>query len=185
MKTPKLLVALLALTIGAFAQDPGASAPADATKLALAREVIAAMHADKMIDNMTVQMKRMASQAAASGLPADATPERRQQAEELQGRIMDLSMSMAKDLIAKMDQIYAEVYSEPELTAMKTFFTSLEGQSMLAKQPQIMQRIMPLAQQMQHDLMPKIQQLVEEAKARAEATAPTSGNKPAEAPPTQ
>lgn len=43
---------------------------------------------------------------------------------------------------------------------------------MLAKQPEIMQHVMPLVQQMQRDLMPRIQQLVQGAK---DAEAPILG----------
>lgn len=160
---------MLALTTGAIAQD-------NAAKLALAREAIAAMQVDKMFDGMATQMKQIATKLAP--LTPDATPEQRKKAEELQGKIMDLSMGAAKGMIGKMDQIYADVYSEAELKAMKGFFTSPEGQSMLAKQPQVMAHIMPLVQEMQRDLMPKIQQLVEEAKAEAAkakaAEAPTA-----------
>jgi len=161
MKTSRLLLALLALTTGALAQDNAAA------KLALAHEAIAAMHADKMFDGMAAQMKQMAAQSM--NLPADTTPEKRKQAEEVQGKIMDLSMDAAKTMVSKMDQVYADVYSEAELKAMKTFFTSPEGQSMMAKQPQIMAHVMPLVQDMQRDLMPKIQQLVEGAKSEMDA----------------
>ncbi len=68
-------------------------------------------------------------------------------------------------MIAQLDLIYADVYSEAELKAMAVFFGSPEGRSMMAKQPQIMAKMMPLMQGMQRDLMPKIQQLVEESKA--------------------
>lgn len=151
-----LLLAVLALSPAAFAQDNPA-------KLALAREAIAAMQADKMFDGMAAQMKQMATQF--SPLPADATQEQRQKAEELQGKIMDLSMNEAKIMIGKMDAIYAIVYSEAELRAMVTFFKSSEGQSMMAKQPQVMAQIMPLMQEMQQNLMPKMQKLIQEAKA--------------------
>jgi hypothetical protein len=164
MKTSRLLLALLALTTGALAQDNNAAA-----KLALAHETIAAMHADKMFDGMAAQMKQMAAQSMK--LPADTTPEKRKQAEEIQGKIMDLSMDAMKAMVGKMDQVYADVYSEAELKAMKTFFTSPEGQSMLAKQPQIMTHVMPLVQEMQRDLMPKVQQLMEAAKAADAAPA--------------
>lgn len=116
-----------------------------------------------MFDGMAAQMKQMATQM--SPLPADATPDQRAAAEALQGKIMDLSMNSAKAMITKMDQIYAEVYSESELNAIKAFFTSAAGQSMLAKQPQIMAKTMPLMQEMQRDLMPKMQQLIQESKA--------------------
>ena len=162
MKFVRLFLAMLPVATGVFAQD-------NAARLALARETIAAMHADKMFDGMAAQMKQMASQMAPVG--PETTPEQRKKSEELQGKIMDLSMEAAKGMIAKMDQIYADVYSEAELVAMKAFFTSPEGQSMMAKQPQIMSHLMPLVQQMQRDLMPKIQQLVESSKA-GEAKAP-------------
>ena len=167
MKKLLLLLALLALTTGALAQDN------QAAKLALAHETIAAMHADKMFDSMAVQMKQMASQM--SSLPPGATPEQKKKSEELQGKIMDTSMNAAKGLLTQMDQIYADVYSDSDLRAMKALFTSPEGQSMLDKQPQIMAHLMPLIQQMQHDLMPKIQQLVEQARADdAAAKAPAA-----------
>jgi hypothetical protein len=151
-----LLLAVLALSPAAFAQVNDA-------KLALAREAIAAMQADKMFDGMAAQMKQMAAQY--SMLPASATPEMRQKAEALQGQIMDLSMNEAKALIGRMDAVYADVYSEAELQAMVAFFKSPEGQSMLAKQPQVMAKLMPIVQEMQQTLMAKIQALVEAEKA--------------------
>jgi hypothetical protein len=105
-------------------------------------------------------------------LSATATPEERQKAEALQGKIIELSMESAKGMIAKMDHIYADVYSEAELIAMKTFFTSAEGKSMLAKQPQVMAKLMPLMQEMQRELMPKMQKLMEEARTPEPAAKP-------------
>ncbi|HWA85529.1 MAG TPA: DUF2059 domain-containing protein, partial [Opitutus sp.] len=113
------------------------------------------------------QMKQMADQMAVGALPAQATPEQRQKFETFQNEVMELSMNSAKALIAQMDQIYADVFSEAELKAIKAFYLSPEGQSMIAKQPQVMQHLMPYVQQMQRDLMPKIQQLAREMKAEA------------------
>jgi hypothetical protein len=166
MKITRLLVLLAALATGVFAQT---TTSADPAKLALAREVIAIMKADRMFDAMAAQMKQSATQITA--LPPDATPAQREKATALQGKIVDLSMTAAKGMIAKMDQIYADVYTEAELNGMKAFFSSPEGQSMLAKQPQIMQHVMPLVQEMQRTLIPQVQKLVEDAKA-AETPAP-------------
>jgi hypothetical protein len=178
MKSIRLLAALLALATGAFAQDNNAA------KLALAREAIAAVKADKMFDSMMAQMKQMSSQMAANALPSQATPEQRKKFEEFQGKIMDLSMESAKGMIAQMDQIYADVYSEAELNAMVAFFKSAEGQSMLAKQPQIMQRMMPLMQSMQRDLMPRIKELTAqfEADLKAAKAQPEAAAAPAQKP---
>ncbi|HLP24906.1 MAG TPA: DUF2059 domain-containing protein, partial [Acidobacteriota bacterium] len=168
MKKTTLILAMLALGSSSFAQTnapqaapaapaPTSAAPAvDPAKLALARDVISAMQADKMFDGMAAQMKQMAMQM--SPLPADATPEQKARAEKFLGRIMDLSMTSAKAMIAQMDQVYAELFTEGELKAIKAFYTSPEGQSMIAKTPQAMQRVMPAIQAMQRDLMPKLQQ---------------------------
>lgn len=162
MKTLRLMFALLACAGGAFAQE------SDAAKRALAREVIAASQVDKMLDAMTAQMKQMATQMLP--LPADVTPEKRQQAEKFFGKVMDVSMASAKEMLTKVDGIYATVYTEAELKAMLAFYKSPEGQAMIAKQPQVMQQMMPLIQQMQRDLLPKLQQMAMEAKAEIEAT---------------
>lgn len=164
MKTTRLLLALAALSTGTFAQDTNAA------KLALARETIAAMKADRMMDGMLAQMKQMAAQMTAENTPTSATPAQRKIAEDFQGKLMDLSMESVKGLIKQLDQVYADVYSEAELKAMTAFFKSPEGESMMAKQPQVMQRVMPLVQAMQRDLMPKMQELSEELKAQLEAT---------------
>ncbi len=176
MKKLLLTLALLALAGGARAED-------NAAKLALAREAIAAMQADKMLDSMTDAMKRMALQVA--HLPDSATPEQRQKFEAYMSKVMDLSMSEAKAMITKMDSVYADIYSEAELKAMIAFFQSAEGKSMMAKQPQVMARIMPLAQEMQQSLMPKMQKLVQEfqadlAAAPAAPAAPATPTAPAE-----
>ena len=168
MKNLRCLLVLAALATAAVAQET----PVDPAKLALAREVIAVMKADRMFDAMAAQMKQMAAQMAPQS--PDMTPEQRKRTEDLNAKIMDLSMSTAKEMLTKMDQIYADVYSEAELKAMKAFFSSPEGQSMLQKQPQIMQHVMPLVKGMQQTLIPKIQQLVEESKAPAPAAAPAA-----------
>ena len=155
MKKTSLFLALLAFATSAFAEDIN-------PKLTLAREVIAALQADKMIEGMLAQLKQIAGQTAA--IPADATPEQRAKAEKLQSEVLELSMAAAKKMIGQMDELYAEVYSEAELRAMKAFFSSDEGRSMLAKQPQVMKRMMPMMQQMQQELMPQVQALAAAAK---------------------
>jgi hypothetical protein len=196
MKKSQLLLASLALGTAAFAQTnapqatPAAPAPAvaapaiDAAKLALARDVITAMQADKLIERMTVQMKQMAVQM--SGLSPDMPADKRARAEATQGKIMELSMEMTKTLLSKMDAVYAEVFSEPELKAMKAFYSSPEGASAQLKQAEVAKRMMPLVQELQRGLMPKFQQIMADAQAEetraaaAAVPAPTPAAKPAE-----
>ncbi len=174
------LVAVSCFAGAALAQNDSAPAPApDAAKLALAHEVIGAMQADRSLEAMTGQIKQMVAQQTASFLPAGATEEQKAMVAKLQDEALDLAMEAARGMIQKMDAVYADVYSTEELTAIKTFFTSPEGYSMMAKQPQLMQRMMPLIQQMQSELMPKVTALLQ--KGRQEITpipAPASATTP-------
>jgi hypothetical protein len=168
----KLGIFLLAATCLA-----GSALAQDTQKTQLANDVIKSMNADKMFDSMTGQIKQMVSAQTSMYLPADATPEQKAKIAKVQDQAVDLALEAAKGMVAKMGAIYAEVYSVEELTAMKAFFTSPEGKSMQAKQPQIMQKMMPLVQQMQAELMPKIGALVEQAKP-APAAAVTATTPP-------
>ena len=167
MKKLLLLLTLLALAMNARAQE------INPAKQALAREAIAAMQVDKMLDNMAGQIKQMAAQRAQ--LPATATPEQRKLFDDFMGRVTDLAMVEVRAMIGRLDAIYADVYTEEELKAIIGFFTTPVGKSMLAKQPQVMTRLMPLMQEMQQGMMPKLQKLAQEfeaAKAAAAAAAP-------------
>ncbi len=155
-----LLLALLAFVLSARAEDNSA-------KLALAREAISAMQADKMFDSLAAQMKQMVGQT--TPMPANLTPAQKELYTTFMGKVMDLSMNEAKGMISKMDVVYADIYTEQELKAMVAFFKSPEGTSMMAKQPQAMARIMPLVQEMQQRLMPEMQKLGEQFQADLKA----------------
>lgn len=161
---------LLLLLLTPLVLAPGAVAETTPAKLALAREVITIMKADQMFDAMAAQMKKSADQMTKA--PPEATPEQIKLAEALPDKIMEVTMTAAKGMLAQLDDIYADVYSEAELKAMKTFFSTPTGQSALAKQPQIVARVMPLTQQLQRELSPKIKQLIDETRTQMKAVGP-------------
>lgn len=132
---------------------------ADAAQLGLAREVIKAMKADKMLDSMTEQIQQLALQQV-NRSAGSASPEAKEQLANMQKEIVAVSMEMAKGLVAKMDEVYADVFSEAELKAMRAFFASPEGQAMLAKQSELMKRMMPMIQEMQRTVAPKVEEIV-------------------------
>ena len=157
---------------------------ASPAQIELARQVIKASQFDRVFDQMGAQMQQMAAQSMNLTSP-DMSPAKKEAAMKTLDEVMKLSVESTKALLQKVDVIYAEVYSEAELKAMLGFFESAEGKSMLQKQPQVMQRMMPLVQGMQRELMPKIQQIVEKAKAaEAASSAPTAGPTPLPSSPT-
>ncbi len=170
-KLGTLALAFSCLAGAGFAQtEVAAPAAPDAAKLVLAHDVIKATQADRMIDGISAQIKQMTMAQTARMLPPEATEEQKAKALAVQGEIMDLAMAATKDMIGKLDGIYADVYSTGELEALKAFFTSAEGRSMIEKQPVLMQKMMPLMQQMQAELMPKINEII--GRAKAELTPP-------------
>jgi hypothetical protein len=169
MKRIPLLALCLTLVPLLRSQDT-ATVP-DPASVDLAHQVIKAMHADKMFDQMSMQIQQMAAQSINMN-STNMTPQQKEVAAKMSSQIMALSMDSAKGLMGKMDVIYAEVYSKAELEAMKSFFESPEGASMIQKQPQVMQKLMPFVQDMQRDLGPKIQKITEDAKAQMQPAAP-------------
>lgn len=191
MKKTSLSILCLALVASLGAAEPTpapVAAPAapvvSPAQLELARQVIKASQFDKVFDQMGVQMQQMAAQAMNLSSP-DMTPAKKEAATKVLGEVMKLATESTKAMLDKVDTIYAEVYSEAELKAMLGFFDSAEGKSMLSKQPLIMQRMMPFVRSMQQELGPKIQQIVEKAKAAEAAAeaplAPTPAPTPAPA----
>jgi hypothetical protein len=168
MKRIPLLALCLTLAPLLRSQDT-ATAP-DPASVDLAHQVIKAMHADRMFDQMSAQMQQMAAQSINLN-SANLTPQQKEAAAKMSSQIMALSMDAAKGLLSKMDVIYAQVYSEAELKAMKAFFESPEGMSMIQKQPQIMQKLMPYVQIMQRDLGPKIQKIIQDSRTQMQPAA--------------
>lgn len=163
MKKTSLLLLSLVLISRAAAVEPA--------QLELAQKVIKATQFDRMFDQMGAQMQQIATQSMNLSGPS-VTPAQKEIATKTMAEVTKLSLEAAKEMLQKVDAIYAEVYSEAELKSMLAFFESPEGKSMLQKQPQVMQRMMPLVQNMQREIMPKIQQVVEKAKAEAGTGSP-------------
>jgi hypothetical protein len=162
MKTPLALLAIFALSTGAIAAETP-------TTLALARDVVSATKADQSFENIAAQLRQSANNLIVP--PAGATPEQVKKAGEIQAKVVNVSVAAAKDMSAKLEHVYADVYSESELRAMKVFFSSAAGQSMLTKQSQLMSRLIPQTQELQRDLTPKIRQIIEEARSPGPAPA--------------
>jgi len=158
------------LTVLACAITNAVAEEASAAKLALARDAIAAMQVDKILQSMTDQINEVAAQQVQ--LPETATSEQRQQFDVFMAKVTALARNEVGAVFGKLDAIYANVYTEAELKAIVGFFNSPEGKSVLAKQPEVMSQLMPLMQEMQESLMPKLQKLGEDLEAQVKAGPP-------------
>ena len=62
-----------------------------------------------------------------------------------------------KQMEREMALIYADVFTEKEMTSLIAFFNTPEGKSYIQKQPEIMKRSMALNQKMMMSIMPQLQ----------------------------
>ena len=154
---PLLAAALLACSACTPAPD----------KAALAREVILAIDGEKMLGEMIPQLEQMNSLtmrqvAVQHGFTMDESA----QLAKVEPQTTALSTEAIHGLVPEMTKIYVEIYSVEELQAMKAFYTSAEGRSMLAKQPTLKQKLSPKIQDAVLAVQPRIQQLLEKEATR-------------------
>ena len=145
-----LPIALLATGLIASAQEP--------SKEAKISQVLALMKAEALTDQVFERMKTETASMSA----ANATEKERAHAQEIQAKIMDL----VKDRMSceKMRPVYVKMYSETftdeEIDGMLAFYQSPAGRAMLEKMPQLVSKIMALAQSQMAGLMPEIERLI-------------------------
>jgi hypothetical protein len=66
--------------------------------------------------------------------------------------------------------VYRQSFTQSEVDGMLTFYRSDAGRAVIAKMPTVMQNTMQLVQQQMAQVMPKLQQIQQEAVAKLEAT---------------
>lgn len=154
---PLLAAALLACAACSPAPD----------KAALAREVIVAIDAEKMLGEMIPQLEQMnALTVRQVAVQHGFTVDESAQLAKVTPQTTALSKEAIHSLVPEMTKIYVEVYSVEELQSMKAFYTSPEGRSMLAKQPALKQKLSPKIQDAVLAVQPRIQELIDKEAAR-------------------
>ena len=149
---------LLAVFCGTVLLCPPARAD-EASKNAKVEELLKASNVDRMMEQMTDQMKAMtASQFNSMNLSA----EERKTTQDMQDRIVALVVERWGKMRPMLVKVYADTYTEEEVDGILAFYKSPAGQAMLQKMPALMQRSMAVGQQMVADLMPEIQKMAAE-----------------------
>ena len=149
------LLALNLLVIGPFA---GAQ---ELTKEAKIERLLTVMNADNMIDQMFEQIKAM----TAAQVPPGTSPEQVAQARQVQTKIMDLVKARIswEKMRPQYVKLYAETFSDEEISGMLAFYGSPAGHAMLEKMPALVTKIMEVAQAQMKDILPEIQRIIRES----------------------
>ncbi|MCX6955540.1 MAG: DUF2059 domain-containing protein [Verrucomicrobia bacterium] len=160
-----------------------ASLPSTPATLAEAEEVLRVMHFDEMMSKILDQQKKaisgnMQKMSAQMKMPE----EDRERFLKLQQKIIDETMesAMGPELKGEVAKIYSEVFSREELAAQGAFYSTPAGQSMVAKQPQVQEKMMQVMMPKMAQLAPKIQQMARDfaAEMKAKQTAPAPAPAP-------
>jgi hypothetical protein len=142
--------AVLALSAApALAADP----PPSARQVELATKVFAAMHMDRTMEGMARSMAPTMAKQFDTVAP-QMTPAQRQ---AVQAAIADAVKDLSTKLLAEMVPVYAQTFSEKELSDLLVFYESPTGKAMIDKQPLVMARLQPAMAQIMPEMMAKMQ----------------------------
>ncbi len=181
MRTPLIVLArmrriLAATIVCAFALVTIVSAE-EAEKRALAEELLDGMDMQQTIEKSFEMVKQMIpTQLKQMNVSENASSDKFQDAMQ---KMMDLIMKeiswekLKDDYIA----IYAETFTEEELSGLVTFYKSSIGRKLAEKQPELMKRSMQISQEQIMELMPKIQKLTQEMMEQETAQPQDSSDK--------
>jgi hypothetical protein len=167
---------LAVLVLMVMATAPMARAD-EASKRAKVQELIAEMHMDQLLVQMTEAMKTQTDQMLkqAPGMEA-LTPEKKKLMEEYEQESTKIIMdnmswhSMEPEFIA----IYMKTFTEDEIEGMVAFYKSPAGQAVLTKMPELMTASMQIAQRHVAEVQPKLQELQEKFMKEMSEPAPAA-----------
>lgn len=164
----------LSAAVGAFVllASGSASAAPSAKQLELAHRYIAAAHMDRTLDQT---LKALMPAMLASAPKNDKLSDKDRQ------MLVDVTMEVTRDMmgkmIARMEPVIADTFSEDELQGLVTFYESPTGQALIAKTPQLAAKMSPVMK----DLIPETQaEMVQKICARMDCSAAqkAAGGKP-------
>lgn len=171
---------------------PIKEAPVKAT-LAQAEEVLRKIDFERMMGRIIEQQKQsvvamVRKMDARNGAPG-VSPE---ELAAFQARVIDAMWSEMRpqDLTQEVARIYSEVFTKDELDGLSDFYSTPAGRAMVAKQPEVQQKMMQVMMPRLMAAMPKVKEMAREfaaehaAKARASQTATVTPAAAPGAPPT-
>ncbi len=140
-----------------------------------AEDVLQAMRFDEMMAKILAQQKDALKPMIQQSVARSRVPEEhRARYAELQTKILDETFATmaGPEMRTAIVDLYSEVFSKEELTAISTFYGTPAGQSMIDKQPAIQQKMMQIMMGRMNELGPRMQKMTQEFQAEISAKAP-------------
>jgi len=161
---------LAALLLIAPLQVVAADTPASDASI---RELLEVTESRKLIDTMGGQLDAAMRGSMSQALgDRQLTAQQQQILDEMRERFIavmteELSWARYEPLIM---QVYRQTFTQAEVDGMLAFYRTETGRAMISKMPLVMQSSMQLAQQQMSQMIPKLQQIMQESVAKLEAT---------------
>jgi uncharacterized protein len=158
-----------ALLLGPMLTSAADTAPTDAS----IRELLEVTEARKLIDNVSGQLDTAMRDSMAQALgDAQLTDAQRQILDEMRQRFVavmtdEMSWTRYEPLLFN---VYRQSFTQAEVDGMLAFYRTDAGRAVIAKMPTVMQNTMQLVQQQMAQVMPKLQQIQQDAAAKLEAS---------------
>jgi uncharacterized protein len=176
------VIAVLSMLIYAGVCAAQATTPASEASI---KELLKAMEARQLIDNILPQLQGMMQNSMQQALQGKApTPEQQQVFDKMQTSVM----SIYKEQMdwAHMEPMYIRIYqstfTQSEIDGMLVFYRSAAGQAMVKKMPLAVQNTMTEMQKLVGPMVQKIQEAAREAQAAAKSSSTSSGSSSAKKP---
>ncbi len=168
-----LALGLPGLTPALAADKPATTSNADAqASEASIRELMEVTHARKMLDDMTVNVQGMLRKQIQQTMPESGLNEKQRQIlDDMQTQIVKVFTDEMKwdNLEPMFVEIYRKSFTQGDIDDLIAFYKSKTGQKMLARMPLVMQNSMQFMQTRMQSLVPKLQQIEADARARLKA----------------
>jgi hypothetical protein len=162
MKSKQILIMafilIFSFTVVAYADE--------ASKLKLVDEMFAILKLDSQLNIMFTQLKEMQRRLLLDKLKGDK--ELQFESEKMMTEVFDLvEKEFAQGpYLNNCKKLYAEVFTEKELEGIIQFYKSEAGQAVIKKMPEMLQKVLSMAEQLAKDLQPKIEKIIQEYRDR-------------------
>ncbi|MGA2130934.1 MAG: DUF2059 domain-containing protein [Bryobacteraceae bacterium] len=160
------VLALTALVLPALAEDT--------RKAALAEEILALNKSAALMQTVLDQYHTLIQEQIQKSIEADGRLQAYSKdiepvVTEYENKVFaELQKALNwTELKPRMVSLYADEFSEEELTAIVAFYKTTAGQSFLKKMPELTTKAMQVGQQQVQSAMPEIQRLGQELKDKA------------------
>jgi uncharacterized protein len=154
----------------------------DASHRAKAEEMMTLLHAEKLVDQISANLKKQVADAANKVIGASPTPEQKSQALDLENKAFKMIDDQIgwKVMEPGFADVYAKNFTDTELDAIITFYKSPAGEALLTKMPQVNSQVGEFGSSKMATLEPQLKQLFQDfQKSQAATPHPPAATTPA------